>query len=536
MKRLLSFFLALLLLAALPVAALAAESITVSLSATKAEVGDEITVSGTAMADTWVTLEGTDSDGNIQYFSAVLSDASGAYSKTLVIPDMDDGTLTITAGNSSMTASAKVTIYTPTSSGGGSASSSVTTTSSTVSIYDSESGKTASVAFTSTTDSSKSTTTAVVTAQNVASLIDVAKSSDEGLTGISAIKINVASTETVKTVSVSIPAASFQELVADTDADIEINTSLGTIIFNAKATNSIGNAGSTGTLCIRMNQAETDTLSKANQVLVGSRPVYELSVTSGSTTISKFGGGTATVSIPYSLPDGEDLNCIIIYYLSASGKLVMVPNCVYAADTGMVTFTTTHFSTFAVGYNKVSFSDVSDSAWYVDYVDFLSARGIVGGNNGAFSPDASITRAEVVTILARMSGDDLSGYTVSALTDVTTSDWYFAAVQWAYEKGITTGSDGKFNPNTAITREQMATMLYRYADYTGDMSNAEGMSARKFTDYDSISSWAQAAIQWAVKNGIITGNPDGSFAPASNATRAEAAKMIAVLPTRIRLL
>ncbi|MPM18737.1 hypothetical protein SDC9_65152 [bioreactor metagenome] len=75
----------------------------------------------------------------------------------------------------------------------------------------------------------------------------------------------------------------------------------------------------------------------------------------------------------------------------------------------------------------------------------------------------------------------------------------------------------------------MAAMLYRYADYAGDISNAEGMSAREFNDYDSISSWAQAPIQWAVNNGIITGNPDSSFAPASNATRAQAAKMIAVM-------
>ena len=235
------------------------------------------------------------------------------------------------------------------------------------------------------------------------------------------------------------------------------------------------------------------------------------------------------MSIPYTPAAGESLKAIVIWYIDGDGNLNCVKNGHYDSKTGAVTFKTTHFSLYAVGYNSVNFSDVSGSSWYADYVDYLAARGIVGGNNGAYSPGASITRAEFVTILARMSGDDLSGYASSSFSDVASSDWYAAAVQWAYASGIATGSDGTFNPNANITREQMAAMLYRYAEYAGTVSNAEGMSAREFTDYDSISSWAQSSVQWAVNNGIISGNTDGSFASASNATRAEAAKMIAVL-------
>lgn len=179
-----------------------------------------------------------------------------------------------------------------------------------------------------------------------------------------------------------------------------------------------------------------------------------------------------------------------------------------------------------MGYHKVGLSDVPDSVWYADYAACLAARGIVGGNNGAFSPDTAITRAQFVTILARMSGDDLSGETASTFSDVAAADWCFAAVQWAFENGITTGSDGKFNPNASITREQMAAMLYRCAEYKGSVSNAEGMSVQEFSDYDNISSWVQAPIQWAMNNGIISGNTDGSFAPQRSATRAQAAKMI----------
>jgi hypothetical protein len=206
----------------------------------------------------------------------------------------------------------------------------------------------------------------------------------------------------------------------------------------------------------------------------------------------------------------------------------MVPNCIYDASTGIVTFKTTHFSSYAVGYNDVSFTDVY--GWYTDYVSYLAAREIINGTgDGVFSPDANITRSQFVAILARISGDDLGGYKASAFSDVSTSDWYFAAVQWAYKNGIAAGSDGKFAPGANITREQMAVMLYRYAKYAwAGASDAEGMSVQEFSDYGSISSWALEPIQWAINNSIISGNSDGGFDPTANATRAQTAKMIAV--------
>jgi hypothetical protein len=113
MKRTISVILICCCLIAMPTAALAAGGITVTASSSKAETGDSITVSGTATPDTWISIEGTDADGNILYFSAALSDGAGAYSVTLKAPEMDDGTLTLTAGNGSMTANTSVKIYTP---------------------------------------------------------------------------------------------------------------------------------------------------------------------------------------------------------------------------------------------------------------------------------------------------------------------------------------------------------------------------------------------------------------------------------------
>ena len=325
----------------------------------------------------------------------------------------------------------------------------------------------------------------------------------------------------------TIPQAAASSLASSTSS-LTIKSAVATVTFDSTALAEIGRQ-TTGDITITAMAADTNGLSDESKSAIGSRPVYDLKITSGSTTVSGFGGGTATVSVPYTPAAGEDTSKIVIYYISGSGELIMVPDCVYEASTGTVTFKTSHFSAYAVGYNDVSFTDVSGSAWYADYVNYLAARKIINGtDDGRFSPDANITRAEFVTILANLSGDDLSGCTFSTFSDVAAADWYFAAVQWAYAMGIAAGSDGKFDPGANITREQMAVMLYNYAKYIGDASNVEGMSVREFTDYDNISSWALQPIQWAMNNSIISGNTDGSFTPAANATRAQASKMIAV--------
>ncbi len=164
------------------------------------------------------------------------------------------------------------------------------------------------------------------------------------------------------------------------------------------------------------------------------------------------------------------------------------------------------------------------------YVNYLAARGIIKGTgNGKFSPDAEITRAQFVTILANLSGDDLSGYTSSSFSDVKSTDWYFAAIQWAYENGVAAGSDGKFNPDANITRQDIAVMILRYAEKVAGYTLPQTTGAVTFADSADIASYAVDAVAAMQRAGIISGNSSGSFAPADNATRAQAAKMVALL-------
>jgi len=445
--------------------------------------------------------------------------STGSANLTFKFSAGNDQTLSITASDS--------TPATVGTSGGGTTTD--TTNTATTSTAD---GTTTATTNVNVTTSADKTSTASVTAAQITSAVTDAVKEATSQSTEAVVKISIASRSSSTSVSTTIPQAAFDTIADSSVSKLTISSSVATVTFDSTALDAI-NGSATANINFTVDKVNTSELSAAVQSTIGSRPVYNLTVSSGSSTISSFGGGKATVSIPYTLATGEDANKIVIYYISGSGEFVTVPNCVYDASTGTAIFTTTHFSNYAVGYNDVSFTDVS--GWYKDYVSYLAARKIISGTDSeTFSPDDSITRAQFVTILARMSCDDLSGYAASSFSDVTTTDWYFAAVQWAYKNGVASGSDGKFAPGANITREQMAVMLYNYAKYAGsDVSNVEGTSVREFSDYDSISSWALEPIQWSINNSIISGSGDGNFAPIANTTRAQAAKMIALLLQRL---
>ena len=157
--------------------------------------------------------------------------------------------------------------------------------------------------------------------------------------------------------------------------------------------------------------------------------------------------------------------------------------------------------------NSAVFSDIQDH-WAADAIDFVSARELFsGGPGGTFRPEEPMSRAMLMTVLARLDGVDTGG---SAL-------WYEKGMAWAVAQGV---SDGR-NPDGQITREQMVTMLYRCA---GSPAVPDG--ALSFRDAGAVSGYAREAVRWAVENGIISGYGDGTFAPGGQTTRAQAATML----------
>lgn len=171
------------------------------------------------------------------------------------------------------------------------------------------------------------------------------------------------------------------------------------------------------------------------------------------------------------------------------------------------------------------FTDVSASAWYYDAVRFVYERGMMAGTgNNQFSPNFTTTRAMIVTILYRLENQPAASS--SSFTDVPAGQWYTNAVAWAVANGIVVGyGDGRFGPNNTITREQMATILYRYAQFKGyDVSNTGNLS--DYTDAGQVGIWAQTAMGWANAQGLITGDTATTLNPTGSATRAEVATIL----------
>ena len=175
-----------------------------------------------------------------------------------------------------------------------------------------------------------------------------------------------------------------------------------------------------------------------------------------------------------------------------------------------------------------SFADLSKSAWYYSYVrDMVSYALMNGTSKTAFSPNKSLTRAMLVTILWRMEGEPQ--VMPSGFGDVVSGKWYAGAVDWGSCDGIIYGyPDASFRPDDAITREQAAVILYRYYLYVFNLEpgsvNTSNLS--KFSDSAKVSAYAKEAVSWAISNGILSGYPDGTLGPRGEASRAQIAKMI----------
>jgi hypothetical protein len=193
---------------------------------------------------------------------------------------------------------------------------------------------------------------------------------------------------------------------------------------------------------------------------------------------------------------------------------------------GNMKFNAAYFSVFDARDNVVKFNDI-DEHWAADYITFTTARELFyGTGDGEFSPDISMTRAMFVTVLGRMFGVNISNYGGSDFADVAVGQWYSPYVQWAADNDIIAGyGDGSFGPDDPVTREQMAAILLRFADYANIKLQNESAKSQ-FRDSDAVSSWAAEDVMQARQTGLITGREDGNFDPQGTATRAEVSTIL----------
>ena len=174
---------------------------------------------------------------------------------------------------------------------------------------------------------------------------------------------------------------------------------------------------------------------------------------------------------------------------------------------------------------RIPYTDVNIVDWFYFYVDEMYVTNIMSGLNfNTFGPYENLSRAQFATILSRMEELQSIPYN-DIFKDVADGEWYTDAVLWAAENEIVNGyENGYFGPADYITREQMATMLYRYAKYKG-YDTADKADLTEYPDMDDVSVFAKDAVSWCVAEGIISGN-DGKLLPQGDTTRAECAAMI----------
>lgn len=258
----------------------------------------------------------------------------------------------------------------------------------------------------------------------------------------------------------------------------------------------------------------------------GVHKVYVDKVTDGKLTVSddwaKYGQIVYITAVP-------DYGCTLssLSVRTATGDSVRVYNA-QKADTYYFYMPDQYVSVSAVftgKYTSVPFNDVSYGDWYYDAVQFVYSKGIMDGvDYYKFAPNGTITRGMILTMLWRMAGEPFE-MPVTSFTDVEIGRYYTTAVAWACRNGIADGmGESTFGPNDAITREELVTLMYRYAQYFGH--SCIGTSIEGFADAGSVSSYAYNAMCWAYKAGVVTGTTGSRLNPQGTASRAEAAQMI----------
>jgi len=262
---------------------------------------------------------------------------------------------------------------------------------------------------------------------------------------------------------------------------------------------------------------------------IGSRPVFELRVNYGSgKQIQSFGAGSVSVSIPYILGVNEKAGNVQAVYVDAKGKVHWLINSVYDHVEKVLRFSTSHFSTYGVGYKQTNtaFTDIAGH-WAKEDIEFVVSRGLFSGTSTTtFSPNTAMTRGMFVTALGRLANADVSGYTKSSFTDVKGDAYYMGYIEWASKNNIVNGvGNGRFAPDQSITREQMAVIMQNYAKIIG-FTLPKVHVENTFADSIKINAYAKEAVKQMQMAGVISGKNSNLFDPQGTATRAEVSAVL----------
>jgi len=313
-------------------------------------------------------------------------------------------------------------------------------------------------------------------------------------------------------------------------AGLKVVLSTGEVVLDNGALATVSDMAGAGTVNFVVEKAAN--LTAEQKAVVKDKPVYDIRIETDQGSVASL-NGTITVYLPYELEEGQSASGVVVYYVDSSGNLINM-HAQYDPIKKMVYFTTNHLSVFMIDYDQSAvhicpsegFADVDQSMWYHEAIDFVIEKGLfMGTSETTFEPNIPMNRAMLVTVLWRLEGNPAVS-SASSFEDVASNAWYANAVAWASANKIVSGyGSGLFGPNDNITREQMAAILYRYAEYKGhDVTASDNLSA--FADAGEVSTWALPGLKWAVAKGLITGVTRTILEPRGTATRAQVATVL----------
>ena len=332
--------------------------------------------------------------------------------------------------------------------------------------------------------------------------------------------------------------------------DLSKDSGKGAITLNTEAGNITlpdhmlaGTSAASGNKAqVHIGTVKSGDLPKAVQDKVGNRPIVSLSLSvDGKTTAWNNPNTPVTVTIPYT-PTAEELKNpkgITVWYIDGSGKLTEMSGAKYDPVTKNVVFTTTHFSFYAVGYmtpvpaSVAKFTDVLPGAWYYDAVTFIANKGITSGTGeGKYSPDATLTRGQFIVMLMRAYGIEADANPTDNFSDAGNT-YYTGYLAAAKRLGISGGvGSNMFAPGKQITRQEMFTLLYNTLKAIGKLPQGNvGKPLSSFSDAGQIALWAKDAMALMSETGIIGGD-GGKLSPTNATTRAEMAQVLYNLLTK----
>ncbi len=403
--------------------------------------------------------------------------------------------------------------------------------------------------ITSSSGNASSTVTQTQLSDAITSAVTLAQSQAGDMTVQVAIVVQAPSA--ASTVDIVLPQGALGQAVQNGVGALTVSTPMAYVTFDSSALLTLAGTG-TGTTDINIARADSGSLPPATQQLVGVRPALDFSVTGGEVSISQL-GGNAEIFIPYTPTADEDTDLLVGCHVSPSGGTQILGGSYVSPQgsangipgisntdgtfirgmgatlirSGGVVFNTDHFSTYAVAYNKVTFKDVAENAWYKKAVGFIAARQITTGTGaGNFSPGARLTRGEFLVMMMRayrIAPDTSSKDNFSDSGNTYYTGYLAAAKRLGISGGI---GNNMFAPEKEITRQEMFTLLYNALKVINKLPQGDmGKPLSAFSDAGQIASYAKDAMTLMVKTGIVNGS-GGKLTPMATTTRAEMAQVL----------